>query len=191
MDSKLSVTANSYFTITAATSSASISCGQQILPPDNFWLSFSGIQLVNISGITLVNCTMGLYSVANVSLVQSSFVNMTAQSLTFIIKLISYCNLSSLLIMQCTFANNTAGISGSNSGNLTIVQSTFINNHPRVQTLSHDGGELTMIFDSSNGGTKTSYTYSTVVMVIGRTQGVIINNTNFTNNIAGDTYGTV
>ena len=70
-----------------------------------------------------------------------------------------------------------------------MIQSTFINN-PRAQTVSHQGEGSVMILDSSfsgNGG------YSGVVMVSGGTPGVIItiNNTNFTNNVAGGPQGAV
>lgn len=203
MDSKLSITTNSYFMMTTATNSpVSITCGnvQQFIPPDYACFSFVRLQQVSISGITFVNCTMNLESVVNASFVQSSFVNMTAQSVTDSISIIVYNNVSSLLIIQCTFINNTGtvGINAINTpamGTVTIIQSIFTNNHPRTTTVlsTVGGGSVVMILNSifsGNGGPSVPYTnYNSVVMVGGL--GVIINNTNFTNNIAGGSSGAI
>ena len=92
---------------------------------------FNRLQLIHVSGITFIGCSMNLGSVVNATVVKSSFLNRTRNG----VALSTYG--SSVWIQQCTMSNNRNGaisFSGSNLFSLTIDQSLFSNNSNSFNT---------------------------------------------------------
>ena len=86
---------------------------------------FYRLQLIRISGISFIGCSMYLRSIVNATVVRSSFLNTTRNGVAL------STSDSSVLIKQCTMSNNrirALSFSGSNLFSLTIDQSLFSNN---------------------------------------------------------------
>ena len=122
LNSQLSVSNIYSFTMrTNATAMTMIICRDWINNP----FSFNQLQLIHISGITFIGCSMSLTWTINATFVRCSLINSTN------IQVALYISDSSVLIKQCIISNNSNGaidFSGSSSLSLTIDQSIFSKN---------------------------------------------------------------
>ena len=111
---------------------------------------FNRLQLISVSGITFIGCSMNLGSVVNATVVKSSFLNRTRNGVAL------STSGSSVWIKQCTMSNNNIGavsFSGSNSFSLTIDQSLFSNNSNSFNTgyYYYGGGAIDIYSGYYNG----------------------------------------
>lgn len=174
---------------------ASVLCGE-LQPTESRWLVLSGLQLVQVSGIAFVGCSMSQSSVVNATFVKRSFTNKSTKSQCYTDchpGVLYYNNLTLLRVKQCKFANNrerNRGIYGSLS-NLIVDQSTFRNNDGDVGVAIHHecGGGLYVLILNSNfsGNTSTGGT----VWVPSTLGSVTIANNYFDDNVASDFSGAV
>ena len=122
LNSQLSLSSIHSFTMQAnASATVAILCREEIY----ISFDFNQLQLIHISGITFIGCSMNLGSIFNATIVRSSFINRTTNGVAL------YISGSSVSIEQCTMSNNRNGavyFSGSNSLSLTIDRSLFSNN---------------------------------------------------------------
>ena len=119
LDSELSVLYNSF--MMQANTSAMVICNQQLDEP----LNFNRLQLVHISDITFIGCSVYLRSTLNATFMRSSFLNRITNGEAL------HISNSSVWIEQCTISNNSNGaiyFSGSNSLLFAVLQTIFKNN---------------------------------------------------------------
>ena len=196
MDSRLQVYSPVNFTMKAKTT-ASVLCSEQLqLIPDSYCFTFGQyLQYYLISDITFVGCTMNMYSGKYVTIERSSFINKHTKTPcpinTCYPAVLSYYGfVQTLVVKQCTFANNKEGYGGiyGVGANLIINGSIFENNNGRG--IYHVGDSILILNSNFIGNAVATGQAGGAVYVID-SHGVTIANSYFSNNVAGDHSGAV
>jgi hypothetical protein len=184
-----------------AMTTASVLCSEQLqLIPDSYCYYFDNLKYALISGITFVGCNFNMNSGDYVVFEKSSFINKNSEILCNINAchpgVLSYYGfVNTLVVKQCTFANNKNGNGGiyGYSNTLIVDGSTFENNEVGTNNgaaINHQG--ILQIFNSNfignvvGAGQAGGAIYSVSVF-----DGVTIANSYFYGNVAGGHSGAV
>ena len=193
MNSRFNSYSTNNFTMRAK-STASVLCTKQLQLTNNSYCFLFGLQHALISGITFVGSTMYINSGDNVTFERSSFTNRRIKTPCPITPcypgiLITNFYVTTLVITQCTFADNKEGYGGlySRGDSVTVEGSTFANNDGSA--IYHSGKEIHILNSNFIGNGVAA---GRAGAVYARTvYGVAIANSYFSDNEAGDLSGAV